>query len=433
MPETIPSSIGAEVALIGSVLLAPESLATLTVQEDDFFGLENRQVFQAIRTVSTDSVLVAAHLVRIGVFKSATDIGIYISSVPSPANVLEYEAAVKQAARSRRLMGVGADIVNRATIEDPTEVAEHAAAALREINVSSSAMEPVTMKQALLEYCSEKSTAPHPIGGDDYGLPELGKAIGGGLHWGGIMLVGGEAKNGKTCLALDLLRSAMRFGTPAYVVSRDQLYSHIAGRLWSGESGVPRDKLKSSDDALEIRHLMEGWPIYFHRAAFDVNAVCAYIRIAAATKGVKIWVVDYLQRLSIASSRSLRTGEGTVAIADALSDLAQDTNTTGIVISRVTKPSPGMSTQHRFSGEAGVQNSCDGMIYVHRMEEANEALRDEFYPDSIRLIEVLAGRYCGDSSVIVKLEGEKDRFKEKAQWSMLQRESWLRYTGKSRP
>ncbi len=429
MPEAPPpANVQAEDAVIGCLLHEPDSYSLIEdLRPEEFYSCKNAQIYGLIRDrivghLPLDVILVAPELIKRGVIESIVELSSYESRIPSYARLPEYAAQVKTTSTARGLIQLGIRLAEEAQRGDPMDAAANAADALRSVSNSAGMKDPIPFSQSLHEYIDEKAVAAHPTG-----IRDLDESMNGGLHWGGIILVGGESKAGKTLLVLEMIRNCMRYHTPVYAVSRDQLHRHISGRLWAGEAGVDRSMLRSSIKASDIVPVLEKWPLYFHPSSFDLSTIIAYIKISVATKGIRVWVVDYLQRIT--TDGFDKAEKQYVYIADRLSDLAQDTNTCGLVISRVTKPNPGMSSQHRFAGEAGVTNSCDGMLFIHKCqdENADDALAEAFFPNCLRMVEVIGGRYWGDGHVMVRMDGSMDRYRGMEHWGPTETQAWEEY------
>ena len=123
----MPFSMIAEQALLGAVLLDPESIRNVadTLSDSDFYVAEHQQIFAAmLRLFSTsnqiDVVTLIDDLVRDGVYdKSGGEsyIRTLTDSVPSALNIRDYAKIVKEKSLLRRLIEAGEDIAERAYSE----------------------------------------------------------------------------------------------------------------------------------------------------------------------------------------------------------------------------------------------------------------------------------------------------------------------------
>jgi len=424
----MPTELDAERAIIGCLLFDNSSFALVSkiLTRDDFVSPKSRAIWDQFALAdsegrTTDLVVMEPALKQAGVIKATFELNEMLNHAALPAMVESYAYTLRESSDRQKLRDLGREIHRRASIDKPADVVAYATEHISTSH-SSALMEPVSFSDAIDEFRNERQIEAHPIG-----LAELQDSMNGGLHFAGTLLIGGDAKSGKTVLTLNFLRECMRLGTPSYVISRDQLYRHIAGRMWSAEVGVPRDCIRASSLAQEALTPMREWPLWFHRGAFDIDTVCASIRVICSTRGVRVWVLDFLQRIAIKLHSGEKQEAAFVRIADRLSDLAQDTNTCGVVISRVTKPSQGGNSQHRFAGEAGVQNACDGMLFVHTMKDANETLKERLEEQYLRTVEVLPGRHWGGSTVALMLDGLHDRYLDFKDWSLGQKDAWLEF------
>ena len=420
------------------MLYEPECIVLIpNLRPEHFYRTTHREIFSNMSSLFSeqktfDEVTLAAALKKSGSqINTVSDLYKIKNAVPSSAMVLHHSAMITQIAMARNAIAIGERLARDAMEGDSADAVAKAEIALKDVGKSAGFAEPISLGDALKEALETENAAAHPTGSED-----LDKALGGGLHYGGTLLLGGDSKAGKTVLAMGMINAAITFGTPVYIVSRDQTYKDVALRIYTARAKVHKDKIRDSLLADKIRPEIDSAKTSFHDEEFDLRTICRQIRLAAKLKGVKIWVLDFMQRILVPEMKGAKEHERSVAIADALSDLAQDTETAGVVISRVNKPGEGsFGTQHRFSGGAGVQNSSDGMIFVHLMERENSDLYDAFHPEALRTIEIINGRYYGASVVTMKLVGFQDRFVDQSvspmdddqAWTLAQNDAWSQY------
>jgi len=422
MPLKPPSDLAAEKAVLGGILHDPAMLTLTELKEDDFFSMAHREIFKAMReSKAIDCVTLAPELKKKGIIQSVADLSDLMSQIPSAANILQYAFQVRRASMGRKLMQIGQNLSSGAVNGNPVELSRKAIEALSGVDGEISIVEPETWDNLVEEFLNGKNVAAHPTG-----FANLDEKMNGGMHFGGTLMVGGDSGVGKTILCIAFIRECMRLGTPVYIVSRDQTNKDVAGRILSSFTGVERTKIRENEVVKARRELTRQWPLFFHpkRASFEIDNICNYIKIMVAKYGIRVWVVDFLQRIGVKLQPGQRSSEGHVTIADRFSDLAQDTNTCGVIISRTTKPAQGMPTQHRFAGEAGVQNACDDMLFVHATDFKTEECKKTFWPNEVRELELIGKRNFGRHFVPLKLVGDKDKYEGWEKWTYQEQTEW---------
>ena len=112
--KKMPVSVDAEQAVLGSVLIKPESFDTVAgkLKAEDFYLEEHQQIFSAMRDMflqsrQIDPITLVNTLTATGRYDENTGIG-YIRSlasvVPSAANIADYAQIVSDKATLRRLI-----------------------------------------------------------------------------------------------------------------------------------------------------------------------------------------------------------------------------------------------------------------------------------------------------------------------------------------
>lgn len=209
MPRQIPHDVGAERAVLGAVLLNPDSLhlaAELGLDEGSFYREPHRllwEVFGAVDKVGpVDLVTVAGELEKRGKLEA---IGGYSylaglpASTPSVANLERYVEVIASRARSRSLLTAAAEATGRIYDGDhPDEVGAQLQAAITDgaPMPSSSSWESDTVERVYMQIRSGRRGAEAlPTG-----VPGLDAAIE-GLLVGNVTAIVGDTGSGKSALA----------------------------------------------------------------------------------------------------------------------------------------------------------------------------------------------------------------------------------------
>lgn len=138
------------------------------------------------------------------------------------------------------------------------------------------------------------------------GIERLDSRIG-GLRAGRLYIVAARPGMGKTAFALNIARAAASGGFPCAFVSLEMLPEDLAARLISIESGAPADVVAGRQEPDQIfdeagriaqaKRTIRGWPI---TVKLCPDAKTSRVMQAARdeiTKGAKVLIVDYLQKM----------------------------------------------------------------------------------------------------------------------------------------
>ena len=204
--KKMPFSMIAEQALLGSVLIDPESIRNIadTVSDSDFYVTEHQQIFAAmLRLFSTSSqidvITLIDDLVRDGVYdKSGGEnyIRMLIDSVPSALNIRDYAKIVKEKSLLRRLVEAGEDIAERAYSEQDSvgDLLDYAGNKIYSIAQGRDDRNFITIDKVLMqvyEHLHQLQTDPEASQGTKTGFSDLDNVLA-GMGNSDLILVGGK-------------------------------------------------------------------------------------------------------------------------------------------------------------------------------------------------------------------------------------------------
>src|SRR4030042_5425656 len=124
--RSMPESLAAEAAVLGSMLIDPECIGEVVeiVERDAFYRIEHRHIYEALiglyeknKGIGIDGVLLRDELIKRSCLEEVGGveyIGRILDSVPSSANVVYYANVVKEKMLLRELIGVASDILDSA-------------------------------------------------------------------------------------------------------------------------------------------------------------------------------------------------------------------------------------------------------------------------------------------------------------------------------
>jgi replicative DNA helicase len=250
----------------------------------------------------------------------------------------------------------------------------------------------------------------------------------GGLHTTDLTIIAGETSMGKTSLALTFALNAATAGVGVGVVTLEMSVMQLAARMVSGDAQVSSSdilyKRLGADDYNRVGAAVERagtLPMWFNRKAQSVAKICAWIRQLAYRKKAKLFVIDYLQLISMGKidNRVQEIGD----ICATLKRLAGEIDVSIILLSQLSRdrmnPYPSLA---RLRGSGEIESNADNVIFVYRpeyykTEGKNLAYKDRFANVSTNgtaEIIVAKGRNTGTTSFIAAYEKQYTRFSDLA-------------------
>ncbi len=255
-----PHDLGAEVSVIGSLLLSRDALAEVGehVRADDFYRGAHRTMYEAAsalydRGEPVDPVSLADELRRRGQLDDVggqLEISEIVRQVPSPANAAYYARIVSAAALKRRLIEVGTDIANlgyddTAEAVDALDSAESLVYQLAEhgrVGNIAPLKELLTAGFELIERLHENDSA---LTGLPTGLTDFDDLTA-GLQPGNLMILAARPAMGKSTLVTNIASYvSVRKRQPAVLFSLEMSQMELVQRILSAEARVDSDRLRT--------------------------------------------------------------------------------------------------------------------------------------------------------------------------------------------
>lgn len=412
MPKTLPHSIEAESATLGSMILDPRAVTAVSriLTADDYYQPKHGIIHDAILALNAtgnavDMVKLVAYLedkgqhARVG----GTDYLIELfESVPTASGAESYANTVADRALRRRTI----DALYHAT-EDAQKGENGGLKALDSAIGSLMALRPSTAAQS------------GPLGGfvGDSALPDPESlktgirpldAILGGWEPGSFNVVAARPSNGKTALAIHLASHFGRQGVPCGFISAEMAGKKIGRRFVCQEAGLNMGRVRAgriSEDerrqAEAAQQRVRSWPIHLDETpGIAVPQVQAQVRHWKLEHDVKVVFVDYLQLLG-------RQGreEYTAVTEDtmALKHLGRELRVVMVVLAQLNR-GVDQSSRPRSShvkGSGQVEQDADSMTLLHKTADCTELI-------------VAKNRDGETGTARVRFDGGTGRFEEMA-------------------
>ncbi|MFI4881555.1 MAG: replicative DNA helicase [Phycisphaerales bacterium JB064] len=464
-----PHAPEAEMALLGSVILDPYTLADilpLVSTPEDFYRQSNATVFRVLKEVyerepRADLNVVADRLRErneLEAIGGAAYLASLAEAVSTPTNAGMYAKIVQTKSRLRKLIAAANQIVHEAMHagqDEPEEArqlidrAEQAIFEIADDDQSADIQKLEELLRAEFERIADRDSGA--LTGLHTGFVDLDEPLS-GLQDGEMIIIAARPSMGKTALALNLAEQIAMGGStpfapagdervPVGIFSLEMSKSSLVQRLISAYSGVDSHKLRtggfSQDDLVNrIRpacEALERAPLYIDDSpALSVTALRARARRMKQRFGIRCIVIDYLQLLtSPGAGRESRQVEVS-SISRGIKALARELSVPVICLAQLNRGSeqregnrPRMSDL-RESGS--IEQDADVVLLLHR--EAYYHLSDpawmEENEERVNEAELIIAKQRNGPTGIVKLvwDNHTTRFKNRAGYA--RSDTWAR-------
>ncbi|MCO4771165.1 MAG: replicative DNA helicase [Deltaproteobacteria bacterium] len=397
--RVIPHDVGAERAILGAVLLHPDSLGRAQesgLVEDAFYREPHRLLFRVFSELDRDHkaidlVTVAGRLESIGKLES---IGGYSylaglpASTPSVANLGHYVQVVLDKSQLRTLLTRAAEITEdvfagEKPAEEIIDAAEKAIFEIGEVKLGKTLVPLGGIVEHVYETIRARAEAPDDVTGLPTGFRDLDHKLG-GLQPTDLIILAARPAMGKTACALNMVcRTALDSNANVAVFSLEMGSEQLAGRLLASESRVLAHRMKTGrlhqDDwpmLIEASERLHAAPIFLDDTpALTLASMWSKCRRLKSERGLDLVVIDYLQLMKGTGKEGSREQEIS-GISRGLKGLAKEFNIPVIALSQLNRgveqraDKRPMMSDLRESG--AIEQDADQIMFLYRDEVYNE-------------------------------------------------------------
>ena len=430
-----PHSIEAEQAVLGGLMLAPESWDRIAdrLTEGDFYRKDHRLIFRAIEDLSNKGMPYDA--VTLGDWFQAQNLAELVggasyvielaNSTPSAANITAYADIVREKSVLRQLIDAGTEITGDAfqpegrSSQELLETAEQKVFHIAEagargrkgfVNMRAAVKEAF---QILHERYENRGTVTGvPTGFTD--LDELTT----GLQPSDLIIIAARPSMGKTALAVNMAEyAALKTKKAVAIFSMEMSASQLAFRLISSLGRINQQHLRTGDLAEEewprvtnaITLLSEAKIFIDDTPALSPGELRARARRLKREHDLGLIVIDYLQLMQVPGNKENRATEIS-EISRGLKALAKELNIPVVALSQLnrslesrTDKRPVMSDL-RESG--AIEQDADLILFIYREEVYDKESAKK------GTAEIIIGKQCNGpiGSVTLAFLGEYTKF-----------------------
>ena len=390
--RSMPESLAAEAAVLGSMIIDPECTGEVVEQlsADCFYRLEHRHIFNAIIALyekhtggAIDGLLLRDELEKrkqLDAVGGVEYLRKIIESVPSSANVMYYVGIVKDKMLLREIIAAAGEILEEA-YDQSTETSETLDEAERKIfaitdkNIKGAAALIKDLVTRSLELI-EKREGMH-VTGIATGFHELDQLTC-GFQNGEMIIIAGRPSMGKTSLALNMAEyMGIREKVPVGVFSLEMGQQQLAERFLCSVSEVDGQRVRRGYlDSEEYERLKEACgqlyevPIYIDdTSTMTPLELRAKARRLKSQHDIQCIFVDYLQLMHLGGRVESRQQEIST-ISRYIKALAGELKIPVVVLSQLNR-SPEGRVDHRprmsdLRESGSIEQDADMVILLHR-------------------------------------------------------------------
>lgn len=393
----IPANIEAEQALLGSIIISPDSFDRVSgmITAEDFYLEEHKHIYRTLLNMFNsskviDTVTLVNSLVEEGYRDEAGGsqyIALIANSVPTVANAKDYAKIVKDKAVLRRLISICESISSDAYEESsPVKaIVDSAEQKVFDISRDNAGKEIRHIRDILqnvyqdIETLSETGGA---VSGAKTGFSALDKMLI-QMGKGDLIIVGARPGMGKTSFAMNIATNVAKTSKKAVAIfSLEMSGEQLVTRILSSEALVDSVKLRTGqlkpedwDNIAGVISSLSGCDIYIDdTSAITTGEIKSKLR---RIKNLGLVVIDYIglmQSTSNTDNRAQQVGE----ISRNLKIMAKDLGVPIICCAQLNRGTESRTGEGKkptladLRDSGSIEQDADIVLFLYR---------DEYYKD----------------------------------------------------
>lgn len=389
-----PHDIAAEQAVLGALMLAPESLTKISdwIAEADFYRGDHRLIWRAITgLIERDSPVETLTLMdwfdANGLAESIGGSGYLIelnNATASAANIVAYAEIVVEKSRLRSVIGAGMRLTEGAWSRgaDSQQIIATAAHELAQMHASKlrGGLEPavVGMRRMQADLMERYQRGPALLG-QPWPWAELNRCTK-GLRDGELYVVGARPNMGKSVFALQAALHVALAGSRVAYFSVEMTADQCMARAVSCIGEIAHDWVENpAQDDIDAEfwwsklntatsQIIESPLLIDDTPAISIDQLMARARREHLKKPIRLVVVDHMHDMQLDPAREVRHEYG--RITQGAKTLAKEFRCPVILLAQLNRASANRSdkrptmTDLRESGE--IEQKADVILFLHR-------------------------------------------------------------------
>lgn len=388
----MPYSLDAEQAVIGSVLIDPGCLPTVSdmIRPDYFYIPQHRAIFTTVLNIDAlggkiDPLLVLEELKKDGVYDEASGknyLAQLAQAVPSTANVDSYAKIIKEKYLLRTLMETAQDIIRDSSAEEESadlilDAAEQKIYNIRQgkNNSGPSKIGDIIVNEVYDRLQKLSSADREQFKGISTGFSDLDRMIT-GLNRSDLILVGARPAMGKTSFALNIARNvAVMAKRKVVFFSLEMSKEQLAQRILSTEARLESSKMRTGEITADewVRLASAAAALGNAELYFDDTSNITVPEMKARVrrmKDVDVVIIDYLQLMQ-GSKRTESRVQEVSEVTRSLKLMAKDLNIPVITCSQLARRTEERGKSHKpqlsdLRESGSIEQDADIVMMLYR-------------------------------------------------------------------
>jgi len=371
----------AERAVLGNILLDPETLDAVFLKSEDFANETNRQIFDTMceladKSVSPDLVSVTSALS--GKVSAAT-LHELVDEGGFPSMTGHYCREVRKRSTARKLIIACREIQKEVEDDNALDLAE---AKIMEIREGSGAKQTAVSVRAVLgpvfKELEQLGKNKSHITGIPTGYTEL-DAMTAGLQPKDLIIIAGRPSMGKTAFVINITENAAESGKKSLIFSLEMSKEQLVKRQLSSVGRIDGQRLRTGQfqegdwsRMTDASGKIANMPIWIDDSyGMGVMDLRAKARRHKRQHGLDLIVIDYLQLMQMpkAESRNLSVGE----ITRRLKALAKELNVPVVCLSQLSRDLEKRTDKRPLMSDlrdsGSIEQDADVVIFPYREAE----------------------------------------------------------------
>jgi replicative DNA helicase len=383
-----PHSIEAEMALLGSLLLADGDKGLFAqvrgvVDRDCFYQADHQIVFDVVARMleqgrAIDGLTVREELGRRQLLEEiggTSYLGQILHSVPSSAHAVHYARIVREKSMLRQLISLSNDALRAAYAPANDDnagqlLADFAAKASR-ASTGGRASEVHRIDVVAREVLARREK--EDVLRIPTGIGDLDNVVG-GLRKGGKTIVGAKPGMGKSLLVKQIGWNVVRAGVPFGLITVEETRHKVAENLLANASNVPNNRIAFGTagpeewDAIDAAvGILDGRPFFVVDAARKLSHIVAMAHVLACQHGCQVIAVDHLHIIDPEAAGRENREQEMSRISAELKWVWKDLNVCGIEAAQLNRKSGRDRPQLDSLRDSGsLEQDGDTIILLHR-------------------------------------------------------------------
>ena len=191
-----------------------------------------------------------------------------------------------------------------------------------------------------------------------------------------LVVIGGATSMGKTTLAINMLVNGAKAGLPSMFFSLEMTVQQLAARINAPICGVSSSILlfkklyaTQQKDFEKAKGISNDFPIFIDDSSHNLETIKEKIRSMAIKKGVKVFYIDFLQRVT--KPKNMRESEATFYenACNDLKNLAKELNVCIVIIVQLNREANNVDprpTLSKIKASSGIEQAADTVLFIYR-------------------------------------------------------------------